>query len=79
VPANQVAVGFLVGPATVQGVSGAMRYLITGKAPAGVTYRLRRPGGYPGMIGAMFWTIDGDRNNDYEFSNVVGPELHGYR
>jgi len=79
VPANKVAVGFLVGPATVKGVSGAMQYLITGKAPAGVTYRLRRPGGYPGMIGAMFWTIDGDRNNDYEFSNVVGPELHGYR
>ena len=77
-PADKVAVGFLVGPATPQGVSGAMQYLITGKAPAGVTYRLRRPGGYPGMIGAMFWTIDGDREQDYGFSNVVGPQLHGY-
>ncbi len=79
VPANKVAVGFLVGPATVKGVSGAMQYLITGKAPAGVTYRLRRPGGYPGMLGAMFWTIDGDFDHDFEFSNVVGPELHGYK
>jgi chitinase len=78
VPANKVAVGFLVGPATPKLVSGAMQYLITGKAPEGVTYRLRRPGGYPGLIGAMFWTIDGDRNENYEFSNLVGPQLHGY-
>jgi chitinase len=78
VPADKVAVGFLVGPATPQGVSGAMQYLITGKAPAGVTYKLRRPGGYPGMIGAMFWTIDGDLGEDYAFSNLVGPQLHGY-
>jgi hypothetical protein len=55
-----------------------MQYLITGKAPSGVTYKLRRPGGYPGMIGAMFWTIDSDRNENYVFSNVVGPELHGF-
>jgi chitinase len=78
VPADKIAVGFLVGTATPPLVSGAMQYLITGKAPEGVTYRLRQPGGYPGMIGAMFWTIDGDRNNNYEFSNVVGPQLHGY-
>jgi chitinase len=78
VPANQVAVGFLVGPATPKLVSGAMEYLITGKAPEGVTYKLQRPGGYPGMIGAMFWTIDADRNDNYVFSNSVGPQLHGY-
>ena len=78
VPANKVAVGFLVGAATPQLVSGAMQYLITGKAPEGVTYKLRRPGGYPGMIGAMFWTIDGDREENYGFSNLVGPQLHGY-
>jgi chitinase len=77
-PADKVAVGFLVGTATPQGVSGAMQYLITGKAPEGVTYRLRQPGGYPAMIGAMFWTIDGDRNENYGFSNLVGPQLHGY-
>ena len=78
VRADKVAVGFLVGTATPKLVSGAMQYLITGKAPEGVTYRLRQPGGYPAMIGAMFWTIDGDRNENYGFSNTVGPQLHGY-
>jgi chitinase len=79
VAADKVAVGYLVGTATPPLVSGGMQYIITGKAPAGVTYRLRRPGGYPGMIGAMFWTIDGDRDENYSFSNLVGPQLHGYR
>jgi chitinase len=78
VPADKVAVGYLTGTATPQLVSGAMQYLITGKAPEGVTYLLRRPGGYPGMIGAMFWTIDGDQDENYDFSNLVGPQLHGY-
>jgi chitinase len=78
VPADKVAVGYLTGTATPQLVNGAMQYLITGKAPAGVTYQLRRPGGYPGMLGAMFWTIDGDREDNYGFSNLVGPQLHGY-
>jgi hypothetical protein len=78
VPADKVAVGFLVGTATPNLVSRAMQYLITGKAPKGITYRLRQPDGYPAMIGAMFWTIDGDRNESYAFSNVVGPQLHGY-
>ena len=78
VPANQVAVGFLTGDTTPTIVSQAMEYLITGKAPAGTKYKLRQPGGYPGMIGAMFWTIDADRRANYTFSNVVGPELHGY-
>ena len=31
------------------------------------------------MIGAMFWTIDADRRGNYNFSNVVGPQLRGYR
>ncbi|HEX4038582.1 MAG TPA: glycosyl hydrolase family 18 protein [Acidobacteriaceae bacterium] len=77
-PADKVAAGFLTGTATPQLVSGAMQFLITGKAPAGVTYKLQQPGGYPGMIGAMFWTIDGDRQENYTFSNLVGPQLHGY-
>ena len=78
VPADKVAVGFLTWTATPQQVSGAMQYLITGKAPAGATYKLQRPGGYPGMLGAMFWTIDGDRDDHYDFSNSIGPQLHGY-
>lgn len=78
VPEDKVAVGFLVGTATPKLVSGAMQYLITGRAPDGATYRLQHPGGYPAMIGAMFWTIDGDRNEKYGFSNAVGPQLHKY-
>jgi chitinase len=77
-PSDEVAVGFLVGATTPAVVSQAMEYIITGKAPAGTRYRLRNPGGYQGMIGAMFWTIDGDRRENYSFSNVVGPQLHGY-
>ena len=57
-------------------VSQAMTYLITGRAPAGSRYRLRQPGGYPGILGAMFWTIDADRRANYQYSNQVGPLLH---
>jgi len=78
VPAEKVAVGFLTGDTTPEIVSQAMDYLITGKAPAGAKYKLRNPKGYPGMMGAMFWTIDADRRGNYNFSNVVGPQLHGY-
>jgi len=41
-------------------VTQAMDYIITGKSsgPEPPT-SWRAPGGYPGMIGAMFWTIDG--------------------
>jgi hypothetical protein len=55
-----------------------MDYIITGKAPAGTRYKLREPTGYSDLIGAMFWTIDADRRGNYNFSNVVGPELHSY-
>jgi len=77
-PADKIAVGFLTGDATPAIVGQAMDYIITGKAPAGTTYKLRQPAGYHGMIGAMFWTIDADRRGNYNFSNVVGPQLHGY-
>jgi chitinase len=77
-PAGKVAIGFLTGDTTPSIVRQAMDYIITGKAPAGTKYRLRNPAGYPGMIGAMFWTIDADRRGNYNFSNVVGPQLHDY-
>ncbi len=77
-PASQVAVGFLTGDTNPQIVNQAMDYIITGKAPAGTTYKLLAPNGYPGMIGAMFWTIDADRRGNYNYSNAVGPLLHGY-
>jgi chitinase len=78
IPADKVAVGFLTRDTTPAIVSQAMDYIITGKAPAGTSYTLRESNGYPGMIGAMFWTIDADRRGNYNFSNVVGPRLHGY-
>jgi chitinase len=77
-PADKVAVGFLTGDTTPTIVTQAMNYIITGKAPSGTRYKLRQPDGYPGMLGAMFWTIDADRRGNYNFSNVVGPELHNY-
>jgi len=77
-PAKQVAVGFLTGDTNAGIVDQAMEYIITGKAPAGTKYKLRKPTGYPEMIGAMFWTIDADRRGNYNYSNSVGPLLHGY-
>jgi chitinase len=77
-PADKVAVGFLTGDTTSAIVSQAMDYIITGRAPTGTRYKLRARSGYPGMIGAMFWTIDADRRAGYNFSNVVGPQLHNY-
>jgi chitinase len=79
IPADRVAVGFLIGETTPNVVTQAMDYLIAGKAPAGVKYKLFKASGYPALIGAMFWTIDADRLANYEFSNPVGMELHGYR
>lgn len=77
-PADKVAVGFLTGDTNPTIVSQAMEYIITGKAPPGTQYKLREPRGYPGMIGAMFWTIDADRRANHNYSNVVGPQLHAY-
>ncbi|HZD75967.1 MAG TPA: glycosyl hydrolase family 18 protein [Acidobacteriaceae bacterium] len=77
-PPNQVAIGFLTGYSDPTVVSHAMDYIITAKAPAGTTYKLRKPSGYPALIGAMFWTIDDDRRDNYTYSNLIGPQLHGY-
>jgi chitinase len=78
-PADKVAVGFLTPDTTPDIVRQAMDYIITGKEPVGTKYKLHRPTGYPGMIGAMFWTIDADRRGNYEYSNVIGPQLHSYQ
>ncbi len=77
-PANKVAIGFLIGDTTPALVSQAINYLITGKAPSGTRYKLRHPYGYSAMRGAMFWTIDADHDENYRFSNIVGPQLHRY-
>ena len=77
-PADKVAVGFLTGYTTPEVVSQSMTYIITGKTPPDTTYKLHQRGGYPDMIGAMFWTIDDDRRENYKYSNLVGPQLHSY-
>lgn len=77
-PQRQVAVGFLTGETTPDIVSQAMNYIIRGQTPPDITYKLRKPGGYSGMIGAMFWNIDDDQRQHLRFSNAIGPELHGY-
>jgi hypothetical protein len=77
-PADKVAVGFYTLDTEPAVVSKSLDYLITGKAPTGTKYRLRNSSGYPAMLGAMFWTIDDDRRKNYSYSNIVGPQLHGY-
>ena len=77
-PADKYAVGFLTTDTSPAIVAQAMDWLITGKAPPGSKYRLRNAKGYPGLIGAMFWTLNYDRYDGYNYSNLVGPQLHGY-
>lgn len=73
---HQVAVGFLVDETDPQTVTESMQYLIEGRRPSGASYALQQAGGYPAMLGAMFWDIDADRSEGYRFSNVIGPLLH---
>jgi hypothetical protein len=75
-PPEKVAIGFLTGDADPVTIWDALHYLRTGITPPGATYRLRNPAGYPKLLGAMFWTIDADARKGYNFSNVIGPELH---
>jgi chitinase len=78
IPQIRVAVGFYVEETDVPTVTASMEYLIGGARPPGASYALRNSGGYPSMMGAMFWNIDEDRSAGYAFSNVVGPLLHSF-
>jgi chitinase len=78
-PPDKVAIGYLNSDTTPTIVEHSMRYLITGKSATPVNYKLRRPNGYPAFLGAMFWTIDDDRKQDFRYSNIIGPLLHSYR
>jgi chitinase len=75
-PAEKVAIGYLNSDTTPEIVADSMRYLATGKSKTPTTYKLLKPSGYPAFDGAMFWTIDADRRENYRYSNVVGPLLH---
>jgi chitinase len=77
-PANKVAIGYLNSDTTPEIVQDTMRYMITGKSNTPTKYKLRQPSGYPAFDGAMFWTIDEDRREDFRYSNTVGPLLHSY-
>jgi chitinase len=78
IPQNRVAVGFYVEETDVPTVNASLRYLIRAERPPNTSYTLRRAGGYPSMIGAMFWNIDEDRSAQYAFSNVIGPLLQSF-
>lgn len=77
-PANEVVVGFLTGYDQPDVVRQAVQYIITGKASPGTAYKRLKRGGYPASLGAMFWTIDADHKENYRYSNLIGPQLHGY-
>jgi chitinase len=77
-PPDKVAIGYLNSDTTPLIVKDSMRYLITGKSDTPVNYKLRQPNGYPAFLGAMFWTIDDDRKQNFRYSNTVGPLLHSY-
>ncbi len=78
-PPDKVVVGYLNSDTTPEIVAESMRALTTGKSRLMTRYTMQRPGGYPTFTGAMFWTIDDDRREQYRYSNVVGPELHSFR
>ncbi|GGH08309.1 glycosyl hydrolase family 18 protein [Silvibacterium dinghuense] len=77
-PAEKVAVGFLTGYEGPETMHHGIDYLVTGKKPADATYPLVNPAGYPGLLGAMYWTLDDDRRENYRYSNNLGPLLHAY-
>ncbi|MEO6909303.1 MAG: glycoside hydrolase, partial [Edaphobacter sp.] len=75
---EKVATGFWTQDTDPEVVMDSMRYLITGKSNTPTAYKLLQPNGYPTFNGAMFWTIDADRRDNYRYSNTVGPLLHSY-
>jgi chitinase len=75
-PPQKVIIGYLNSDTTPQIVVESMRMLMTGRSILPTRYKMRSPTGYPTFSGAMFWTIDADRREEYRYSNVVGPELH---
>lgn len=77
-PADKVAIGFLVGYDDPDIDAASVRYVLTGRAPAGAHYKLMSRDGYPAMLGAMYWTIDEDRDDGYRYSNLLGPALHDH-
>ncbi|MEO8778055.1 MAG: glycosyl hydrolase family 18 protein [Rhodanobacter sp.] len=76
-PADKVVLGFLADYDQPDVAGQAMRYISSGKAPPGTAYTLRTRAGYRSTLGAMLWTIDADQQENYRYSNLIGPQLHG--
>jgi chitinase len=77
-PADKIAVGFLVGRSPLTAIEDSVRYLIEGKSYVGREYELRQKAGYRDFDGVMFWNIQADWRDNYEMSNSVGPLLHDF-
>jgi chitinase len=77
-PPEKVIIGYLNSDTTPEIVAESMRMLVTGRSNGPTTYKLLQQQGYPAFAGAMFWTIDADRREEYRYSNLVGPLLHGF-
>ena len=75
---GKVLLGFYTDYQLPEETSEAVKFLIDGKPPSIGHYQLQQPAGYPSLFGAMFWTIDDDRVRSFSFSNLLGPQLHGY-
>ena len=83
---EKVAIGVPAGAqvrnfVSIDGLSDALNYLMKGasfdRRTGGGQYKLRKPAGYPNLLGMMTWAVSLDRWNNYQFSNTIGPLLHG--
>lgn len=59
------------GIASVDDVVTALKYLISGEKPSGISYTLSKAGGYPDFRGVMTWSVNWDCSNNYALANAV--------
>lgn len=59
------------GVASVDDVVKALKYLISGEKPAGISYTLSKAGGYPDFRGVMTWSVNWDCSKNYALANAV--------
>jgi len=76
---SQVAIGVPTctgaagsGIVSVEDMAKALNYLLTGNKPAGMTYTLAKPGGYPNFRGLMTWSVNYDHGKiNYNLANTI--------
>lgn len=89
--AEKVAIGLPASPSAAKGggflppkrVRQALDTLMGGRAARGSVFRLRRPGGHPGLRGLMTWSINWDVTTDgrtasNEFARNAAETLSGW-